>query len=84
MDCFLVEAVSLEELTHLVIGHSGHGHGAGWFVEKVVLVEKESDRSGVQQIFPCGQWLDDHEGDGRIERTLRLLGKALWVGWIYV
>ena len=77
MDTFEVEAVGLEELTSVMLSHDGHGHGAGIFVDKVMVREKDTDRSNIQYLFPCGRWLDDHEDDCLTERTLRLIGTIL-------
>ena len=35
MDMFIVEAVTLDDLERLIIGHDGKGHGAGVYFEKV-------------------------------------------------
>lgn len=64
----MVEAVSLQELRKLVIGHNGQGHGSGVFIEKVTVKETDGD---MEVVFPCNQWLDDHEADGLTERELR-------------
>ena len=41
--------------------------GPGWFLDKVTVLSVES---GLEQIFPCAQWLALDEADGLIERTL--------------
>lgn len=74
IDTFVFEAVSLQELRKLVIGHDGQGHGAGWFLDKVIVKELEGENSGKEFIFPCNRWLDDQEDDGKTERELKLLG----------
>ncbi|XP_070194990.1 lipoxygenase homology domain-containing protein 1-like isoform X2 [Littorina saxatilis] len=68
-DNFQVEAVDLGDLTSVVIGHNGKGHGAGWFLDKVVVKVKGGD--GGKCSFPCMRWLDDGEDDGKTERELR-------------
>ena len=75
MDTFLIDAVTLDNLERLIVGHDGNGHGAGWFLDKIVVRERVGDNSGKEFVFPCGQWLDDHEGDGKTERELMMLGK---------
>ncbi|XP_048249875.1 lipoxygenase homology domain-containing protein 1-like isoform X2 [Haliotis rufescens] len=72
-DVFEFEAVDLGEIRNLVMGHSGQGHGAGWFLDKVEVTEKGGSRPSAQYVFPCYQWLDSGEGDGATERTLRLI-----------
>ena len=51
----------------LISGHDNSGAGAGWNLDclSVLCVE-----SGLEQSFPCGQWLALDEADGLIERTL--------------
>ncbi|XP_013396607.1 lipoxygenase homology domain-containing protein 1 isoform X2 [Lingula anatina] len=68
VDVFKLEAVSLEDLTKVVVSHDGRGHGAGIFLDKVVV--KETDGSDREVIFPCGHWLDDHEEDKKVEMEL--------------
>ena len=74
IDLFEIEAVSLEALTHIEIGHDRKGHGAGIFIDKVVISEK--DDSSREYVFPCYSWLDDREGDGKTWRILPVLGKG--------
>lgn len=76
-DLFEIESVSLESLTHVEIGHDRKGHGAGIFLDKVVISEK--DDTTKEFVFPCGTWLDDREGDGKTWRTLPVLGLLLYV-----
>ena len=70
---FEIEAVSLETLTHIEIGHDRKGHGAGLYIDKVIISEK--DHTDKEYVFPCRSWLDDREGDGKTWRTLPVLGK---------
>lgn len=37
----MVEAVDLQTLTKVVIGHDGSGIDSGWFLDKVVIKEYE-------------------------------------------
>ncbi|XP_071154983.1 lipoxygenase homology domain-containing protein 1-like isoform X1 [Mytilus edulis] len=71
IDLFEIEAVSLENLTHIEIGHDRKGHGAGMYLDKVVISEK--DDSAKEYVFPCHAWLDDREGDGKTWKTLPVL-----------
>ena len=77
MDLFVYEGVSVHDLERLVISHKGKGHGAGWFLDRVVVTEMEGDNSEQEYIFPCGRWLDDHEDNKAVERELRMIGKTL-------
>ena len=40
----MLEAVSLEKVESIVVGHDGVGHGAGWFLDKIIITKKEKDR----------------------------------------
>ncbi|XP_078677295.1 uncharacterized protein LOC144913960 isoform X2 [Branchiostoma floridae x Branchiostoma belcheri] len=72
VDTFLMEAVSLGQLSKVVIRHDGVGYGAGLYVDAVTVHEGESAVS--EWFFPCGHWLDDHMEDSCTERELSLLG----------
>lgn len=71
----MFEAVSLGELSKVQIGHDSKGHGAGVYIEDIMVTEKS--HPNVQYVFPCRCWLDEREGDKRTWRVLPLLGKNL-------
>ena len=79
VDRFRLEAVSLGELQRAVIGHSGTGHGAGWFLNKLVVYEldgnDDNEDTKRKYEFPCMRWLDDHHDDGKTMRELRAMGE---------
>ncbi|XP_038664393.1 uncharacterized protein LOC119972132 [Scyliorhinus canicula] len=76
-DSFLVKAVSLGQLTRVIIGHDGEGYGAGMYLKMIIVREsKDSDR---EWVFPCWSWLDDHIGTKQTVRELALLGERLAV-----
>ena len=77
VDTFTFEAVHLDELQKITIGHDGAGHGAGWFVEKVIVKATEGEGKDKESVFYCGQWLDDHEGDKKTEREITCTGNQL-------
>ncbi|XP_064626993.1 lipoxygenase homology domain-containing protein 1-like isoform X2 [Lineus longissimus] len=70
VDEFDLEAVDLQDLTHIVIGHDGFGAGSGWFLDKVVI--KESEETKREFVFDCNRWLDEGEDDFVLERNLPL------------
>ena len=37
MDTFEIEAVDLQDIKKLVVGHNGSGDGNGWYLEKAIL-----------------------------------------------
>ena len=47
--------------------------GAGWFLEKVTV--KDSEAAAAEWVFPAHRWLDDHVGDCKTVRKLKLLGQ---------
>ncbi|GCB66519.1 hypothetical protein scyTo_0004980 [Scyliorhinus torazame] len=72
IDSFLVKAVSLGQLTRVIIRHDGEGYGAGMYLKMIIVREsKDSDR---EWVFPCWSWLDDHIGTKQTVRELALLG----------
>jgi lipoxygenase homology domain-containing protein 1 len=74
INVFSFEAVSLQSLTKLVIGHNGRGHGAGWFLDRVIVRELDEEDSGNFYLFPCNRWFDEYEEDGKVERELTVAG----------
>ncbi|XP_021373395.1 lipoxygenase homology domain-containing protein 1-like isoform X2 [Mizuhopecten yessoensis] len=73
VDTFLFEAVALDNLTHIEIGHDTKGHGAGLFIDQVTVSETDGPSPTSLYVFPCRRWLDQREGDGRTWRTLPVL-----------
>ena len=71
---FFLNMTSLGTLQRLIIGHDGVGYGAGWFLDKVIVRERNTEDVGKECVFPCNRWLDDHEDDGRTERELLVAG----------
>lgn len=59
-----------------MVGHDGKGPGAGWFLQQIIIKEVGGVRN-IKRIFPCGNWLDDGEADGKTERKLRFMGELL-------
>nr|XP_015208918.1 PREDICTED: oxygen-regulated protein 1 [Lepisosteus oculatus] len=72
VDIFNIEAVSLEKLRKVVIGHNGTGPGDGWFLEKVIIKAEEEDKH--ESVFLCNSWLDVYQDDGKTERELFVEG----------
>uniref|UniRef100_A0A4W4F748 PLAT domain-containing protein n=1 Tax=Electrophorus electricus TaxID=8005 RepID=A0A4W4F748_ELEEL len=67
-DVFTIEiAALLSPLSRITTGHDNAGVSAGWYCEKVVIY---CPFTGIEQTFPCSKWMDEHEGDGLIEREL--------------
>ncbi|XP_060680009.1 lipoxygenase homology domain-containing protein 1-like [Hemiscyllium ocellatum] len=77
IDSFLVKAVSLGQLTKVVIGHDGEGYGAGMYLKMVIV--RESKDANREWVFPCWSWLDDHIGTKQTICELTLLGERLTV-----
>uniref|UniRef100_A0A8C9J2A9 Lipoxygenase homology domain-containing protein 1 n=1 Tax=Panthera tigris altaica TaxID=74533 RepID=A0A8C9J2A9_PANTA len=88
-DIFHIElAVLLSPLSRVSIGHGNVGVNRGWYCEKVVIL---CPFTGIQQTFPCGNWLDEKKVDGLIERQLyemvslrkKRLKKFPWSLWVW-
>ncbi|XP_058548188.1 lipoxygenase homology domain-containing protein 1 [Neofelis nebulosa] len=88
-DIFHIElAVLLSPLSRVSIGHGNVGVNRGWHCEKVVIL---CPFTGIQQTFPCGNWLDEKKVDGLIERQLyemvslrkKRLKKFPWSLWVW-
>uniref|UniRef100_A0A2R8MPB5 Lipoxygenase homology domain-containing protein 1 n=1 Tax=Callithrix jacchus TaxID=9483 RepID=A0A2R8MPB5_CALJA len=88
-DIFHIElAVLLSPLSRVSIGHGNVGVNRGWYCEKVVIL---CPFTGIQQTFPCSNWLDEKKADGLIERQLyemvslrkKQLKKFPWSLWVW-
>ncbi|KAI5280037.1 Lipoxygenase-likey Domain-Containing Protein 1 [Manis pentadactyla] len=88
-DIFHIElAVLLSPLSRVSIGHGNVGVNRGWYCEKVVIL---CPFTGIQQTFPCSNWLDEKKMDGLIERQLyemvslrkKRLKKFPWSLWVW-
>uniref|UniRef100_A0A5F8GTD3 Lipoxygenase homology PLAT domains 1 n=1 Tax=Monodelphis domestica TaxID=13616 RepID=A0A5F8GTD3_MONDO len=88
-DIFNIElAVLLSPLSRVSIGHGNVGSNRGWYCEKVVIL---CPFTGIQQTFPCKNWLDEKQCDGLIERQLyevvslrkKRLKKFAWSLWVW-
>ncbi|EDQ93112.1 uncharacterized protein MONBRDRAFT_31037 [Monosiga brevicollis MX1] len=66
-DVFTVAAVDLGKLTSVTVGHNNAGTSAGWFLDKIVVLDP---RRGEEEEFPCHRWLAVDADDGQIEREL--------------
>ncbi|XP_037020906.2 lipoxygenase homology domain-containing protein 1 isoform X1 [Artibeus jamaicensis] len=88
-DIFHIElALLLSPLSRVSIGHSNVGSNRGWYCEKVVIL---CPFTGIQQTFPCSNWLDEKKMDGLIERQLyemvslrkKRVKKIAWSLWVW-
>ena len=74
MDVFTIEAVDMINLTKVMVGHEGEGHGKGWFLDKVIV--KESTDAEQQYVFMCERYvtkiLDNFYFDGDPSHSLHL------------
>ncbi|CAF0768261.1 unnamed protein product, partial [Didymodactylos carnosus] len=73
VDTFTIEAVTLNKIKKLRVGHDGQGAGAGWFLEKIVVREQENKE--INATFLCNRWLASDEDDGQLVRELTLDAK---------
>ncbi|KAM9632188.1 lipoxygenase homology domain-containing protein 1 isoform 3-T3 [Trichechus inunguis] len=88
-DIFHIDlAVLLSPLSRVSIGHGNEGVNRGWYCEKVVIL---CPYTGIQQTFPCRNWLDEKKANGLIERQLyemvslrkKRLKKFPWSLWVW-
>ena len=79
MDAFDVWAVGLGEIRKLRIGHDNSSSllhkmhsrgGAGWYLDKVVVIDPTLPDGSNSITFPCDRWLHTGKDDGHIEREL--------------
>lgn len=65
-DSFRLVLPDLREIKKIKIGHDNAGMGPGWHLKDVRIETPH----GHVYYFPCNRWLDKHEDDKKIERTL--------------
>jgi len=53
-DVFLLEAVSLGNITNVVVGHAESCPGRGWYLEKIVV--RDVLQPKLQWVFPCRRY----------------------------
>ena len=62
VDIFTIEAVDLQDIKKLVVGHSGSGDGNGWYLEKAILKVPVIDEEETE---------DDNANNSNSNRTVR-------------
>ncbi|KAK3743619.1 hypothetical protein QZH41_017695 [Actinostola sp. cb2023] len=67
-DVFKIKITELGPLSKLIVEHDNFGFSAGWYLNKIIVYERENAEK--KYYFPCYQWLATDEGDGRIVRDL--------------
>ena len=69
-DIFVLKVDKPLGVIHRVkVGHDNSGDSPSWFLEDIVVLEKQTNRSWT---FMNSQWLALERGDGRIERMLEM------------
>ncbi|XP_030598877.1 lipoxygenase homology domain-containing protein 1 [Archocentrus centrarchus] len=66
-DIFDITAVDLGTLKKLRIRHDNSQASAGWFLDRVEIVDNKDDTT---YFFPCNRWLAVDEDDGQLAREL--------------
>ncbi|XP_076613401.1 lipoxygenase homology domain-containing protein 1 [Chaetodon auriga] len=66
-DIFNITAVDLGILKKLRIRHDNSQASAGWFLDRVEIVDNKDDTT---YFFPCKRWLAIDEDDGQLAREL--------------
>ena len=59
----------LGDIQSVRIGHDNSGNGPSWFLEEIVILDKQTNHSWT---FTVSGWLALERGDGRTERLLQL------------
>ena len=67
MDVFSITSQELGNLQRIRIRHDGRDSNPGWFLDKIVVHNEDTDR---EWTFPCNRWLASDEDDGLIDRML--------------
>ncbi|KAK7479806.1 hypothetical protein BaRGS_00028986, partial [Batillaria attramentaria] len=67
VEVFSLEAVDMEEIKKVEIGHDGIAPGTGWFLKEV---EVDMPTKGRHYHFDCRQWLARDKSDGKTTRVL--------------
>uniref|UniRef100_A0A3B3ZLB7 PLAT domain-containing protein n=1 Tax=Periophthalmus magnuspinnatus TaxID=409849 RepID=A0A3B3ZLB7_9GOBI len=65
-DVFTITAVDLGVLKKLRIRHDNSQASAGWFLDRVEIIDNKDDT----YFFPCKRWLAVDEDDGQLAREL--------------
>ncbi|XP_033845859.1 lipoxygenase homology domain-containing protein 1-like [Periophthalmus magnuspinnatus] len=66
-DVFTITAVDLGVLKKLRIRHDNSQASAGWFLDRVEIIDNKDDTT---YFFPCKRWLAVDEDDGQLAREL--------------
>uniref|UniRef100_H3CLV0 Lipoxygenase homology PLAT domains 1 n=1 Tax=Tetraodon nigroviridis TaxID=99883 RepID=H3CLV0_TETNG len=66
-DVFSISAVDLGALKKLRIRHDNSQASAGWFLDRVEIIDNKDDAT---YFFPCKRWLAIDEDDGQLAREL--------------
>ncbi|XP_070707153.1 lipoxygenase homology domain-containing protein 1 [Pempheris klunzingeri] len=66
-DVFNITAVDLGTLRKLRLRHDNSQASAGWFLDRVEIVDNKDDTT---YFFPCKRWLAVDEDDGQLAREL--------------
>ncbi|KAL4225451.1 Lipoxygenase y domain-containing protein 1 [Mactra antiquata] len=64
-EIFSIEAVDVDEVKRIEVGHDGTAPGTGWFVKEI---EVDMPTKGKHYTFACKQWLARDKGDGKTSR----------------
>ncbi|XP_048241483.1 lipoxygenase homology domain-containing protein 1-like isoform X2 [Haliotis rufescens] len=66
VETFSLEAIEVDEVKKIEVGHDGNAPGTGWFLKEV---EVDLPTKGKHYHFTAQCWLAKDKGDGRISRT---------------
>jgi hypothetical protein len=66
-DVFKMQMRWLGKLQRVFVSHDGHGIGAGWYLDEMIV---EDEESGLRWYFPVDRWLDKGKLDHLTEVTV--------------
>ena len=77
-DFFIVDALDVGHMSHIVIGHDGRNFGAGWHLAEVRVENTSTEATGLAQyaVFKSGKWFDRKEPPRQLEQTIYAQGSS--------
>ncbi|CAL1540914.1 unnamed protein product [Lymnaea stagnalis] len=74
VDEFEMNLLDLGKISKILIGHSEHGRGRGWFCQQVSILATGPNGEKSETVFDCNRWLDTGVDDRKTSREFSALG----------
>ena len=52
---FEIQAINLDDVMRVTVGHDGDGAGDGWYLDKIIVRERGDKRSDKHSLFTCNR-----------------------------